>query len=209
MPLSHLETRGRLRSVSAGLLSPFDADLQVDYEKLQANSQMLYDSGIRSFLAVANISEYHSLSRTERVESANAVVEALPSNACVLAGAGGSTGDATNLIREYDRVGVDAMMIMPPDHAYVHEQGLLEYYRALADTTDRPLVPYIRGFDPSLEFLVQLTNLDDVVAIKYALNDTVKLASAVKDRGYRRILCGRQQLPPRGGARARRCTHRR
>ena len=134
--------------------------------------------GIRTFLGAASISEYDSLSRDERVDVVESAVDALPSDACVLAGVGGSTRDAQELIKRYERVGPDAMMIMPPGHTYVHERGLLDYYRKLDAATERPLVPYVKGFDPSIEYLEDLTRVDGVVGIKYALEDPVKLGAA-------------------------------
>ncbi|NUB93365.1 dihydrodipicolinate synthase family protein [Haloterrigena sp. SYSU A121-1] len=180
MSLPVEQVRSRLRGVAVGLLTPFDDDLEIEHEKIAENAQELYERGIRTFLATANISEYHSLSASERVDVAETSVEALPSDACVLAGVGGSTHNATELIQAYDRIDVDAMMIMPPDHTYLHEQGLLEYYRDLASATETPLVPYVRGFDPSVDYLTSLTRVDGVVGIKYALKDPVKLGAAVE-----------------------------
>jgi 4-hydroxy-tetrahydrodipicolinate synthase len=173
------EVRDRLRGVSVGLLTPFDDSLEIEYDKLADNAQSLYGQGIRTFLATANISEYHSLSQDERIGVAETSAEALPEDACILAGVGGSTANAVELIRGYDRHGVDAMMIMPPDHTYIHEQGLLDYYRELDAVTEKPLVPYVRGFDPSIDYLAELTQIDGVVGIKYALKDAVKLGAAV------------------------------
>ena len=179
MPLPVEQVRARLRGVAVGLLTPFDADLEIEHGKIEENARDIYDRGIRTFLATANISEYHSLSHEERIEVARTSVNALPDDACVLAGVGGSTAAATELIRAYDRVGVDAMMIMPPDHTYIHERGLLEYYRKLDAATETPLVPYVRGFDPSVNYLADLTRIDGVVGIKYALKDGVKLGEGV------------------------------
>lgn len=179
MPLPADQVRERLRGVAVGLLTPFDDDLEIEHEKIAENAQTIYDQGIRTFLATANISEYHSLSQSERVAVAETSVNALSDDACVLAGVGGSTSNATDLIREYDRVGVDAMMIMPPDHTYLHEEGLLEYYRKLDAATETPLVPYVRGFDPSVDYLAALTRVDGVVGVKYAIKDPVKLGAGV------------------------------
>ena len=179
MVLSTNEVQEHLRGVAAGLLSPFDDDLEVEYDKIGANAKSLYSDGIRTFLATANISEYHSLSQEERISVAESAITNLPEDACVLTGVGGSTSNAQELIRGYESVGADAMMIMPPDHTYLHEQGLLRYYEKLDEITDRPLVPYVRGFDPSVEYLKQLTQIEGVAGIKYALKDPVKLGHAV------------------------------
>lgn len=181
MALSTERVQERLRGVSVGLLTPFDEDLEIEHSKLRENARSLHHQGVRSFLAAANISEYHSLSQTERIAVVESAVDALPSEACVLAGIGGSTGDARELIRAYDRIGVDAMMVMPPDHTYLHERALLEYYRKLSSAAEAPLVPYVRGFDPSVAYLGDLTRVDGVIGIKYALEDAVKLGAGIAE----------------------------
>lgn len=181
MPLHATQVRQQLRGVSVGLLTPFDDDLAIDHEKIAANARSLSDADVRSFLTAANISEYHSLTDAERVAVTETSVDALPDETCVLAGVGGPTSDAKALVRAYDRVGADGMMVMPPDHTYVHERGLLEYYRELGSVTDRPLVPYVRGFEPSVDFLAEVTHLEAVVGIKYALEDPVRLGEAIAE----------------------------
>lgn len=168
-----------LRGVTVGLLTPFSEDRKVAYEKLAENATSLYKGGIRSFMSPGNISEFHSLSQSERIQSAATSVEALPDDACVLAGVGGSTATAKNHARAYAEEGVDALLIMPPNHTYIHERGLLEYVQGIAGATDRPLVPYIRGFEPSVDYLSKLTTIDDVVAVKYAITDPITLGAGV------------------------------
>lgn len=98
--------RAFLRGVAAGLLTPFNDDGAIRYEKIAENARALYDDGVRTFLAAANISEYHSLSRAERIAVVETSVGALPKDTCVLAGVGGATGNARDLLAAYDEVGV-------------------------------------------------------------------------------------------------------
>lgn len=178
--MSHDAVRSALRGVAAGLLTPFDDEREIDHDALGRNARTLYDRGIRTFLAAANISEYHSLSQAERIDSVATSVDALPADATVLGGVGGSTKDAIDLVDGYDAADVDAMMIMPPDHTYRHERGLLEYFERLASAADAPIAPYVRGYEPSVEFLADLTRIDGVVGIKYAIEDVQKLARGVE-----------------------------
>ena len=180
MVLSADEVRDCLRGVTVGLLSPFDEQFEISHDQLAENARRLTASGLDNFMAPANISEYHSLTHDERVAFAETAVEALPDHACVLAAVGGSTKEAARLIEAYESVGVDVMMIMPPDHTYINERGLLTYYQKLSDVTERPFVPYVRGFSPSIQYLADLTRLDRVVGIKYAIEEPVKLGAAVR-----------------------------
>jgi 4-hydroxy-tetrahydrodipicolinate synthase len=176
------DLRDGLRGVAVGLLTPFDEASDVAHDLLAENARDLYDEGIRTFLACANISEYHSLTHGERRRSVATVTDALPDDATVLAGVGGSTRTAADLIESAGDAGADGAMVMPPDHTYVHERGLLTYYRRLAEhaaDAGLGLVPYVRGFDPSVEFLVELTGVENMVGVKYALEDALKLRQAV------------------------------
>ena len=180
MVLSADEVRDSLRGVTVGLLSPFDEQFEISHDQVAENARQLAASGLDNFMAPANISEYHSLTHDERVAFAETAVEALPDHACVLAAVGGSTKEAARLIEAYESVGVDVMMMMPPDHTYINERGLLTYYRKLSDVTERPFVPYVRGFTPSIRYLADLTRLESVVGIKYAIEEPVKLGAAVR-----------------------------
>lgn len=178
--MAHEALKDNLRGVAAGLLTPFEEEtLDIDHDALAENAETLYDAGIRTYLAVANISEYHSLTHDERIASAETAAATLPDDASVLAGAGGSLRTAIALAEAYEQAGIDAIMVMPPDHTYKHERGLLEYYRQLGEATDLPLSPYLRGYDPSIGFVASLTNLDSVVGVKYAIDDVPKFAECV------------------------------
>ncbi|WP_435320880.1 dihydrodipicolinate synthase family protein [Haloarchaeobius sp. TZWSO28] len=163
--------------MAVGLLTPFDEGGEIQHDHLASNAEKLHERGVTTFLACANVSEYHSLSHDERIAVTETSVEALP-EAYVLAGVGGSTGDAVELIESYDSIGIDAHMVMPPDHTFTHERGLVRYYRQLAAAAEHPLVPYIRGFSPSVETLVAIAEIDGVGGIKYALEDVPLFAAA-------------------------------
>lgn len=180
MPLSTTAVRESLHDVATGVLTPFDADQRIEFEKIAENVETLSDVGIGVFLAAANISEYHTLSLDERIAVTETTADTVPSSACVLAGVGGNLKDAHELIAAYDRIGVDALMVMPPDFTYIHERGLLQYYEKLSAETDTPLVPYVRGFEPSVSYLGDLTRVDGLVGIKYAIPDAVKLGAGVE-----------------------------
>lgn len=169
-----------LRDVATALLTPFDDSHTIDHDALAENAKAISSRGIETILACANVSEYHSLSHAERIAVTETSVEALPDDTTVLAGAGGSTDTAADLASAYSDIGVDAVMIMPPMHTYVHERGLLRYYRKIGEAAGVPLVPYLRGFDPSIGFVADLTRLESVVGVKWTLGDVPKFAEAVE-----------------------------
>jgi 4-hydroxy-tetrahydrodipicolinate synthase len=173
------DLRPDLKTVAAGVLTPFDEGADdVLRGELERYAEHLYDAGVRLFLASANISEYHALSHGERIASVETVVDALPADACVLGGAGDSTDEARSLAAGYEAAGADGVMVMPPTHQFVHERGLLDYYRGIADATALPLIPYVRGMEPTPETIAETAGLPSVAGIKYALHDVERFARA-------------------------------
>ncbi|MFB6173248.1 MAG: dihydrodipicolinate synthase family protein [Halobacteriales archaeon] len=177
--MAHEAVKAGLRDVATGILTPFDDGGDVDHDALADNAAALCEQGVDTVMACPNVGEYHSLTHDERIAVVETSVAAVPADATVLAAAGGATRTAIDLAGAHAAAGADAIMVMPPDHTYRHERGLLAYYEAVGDAVDLPLVPYLRGFDPSVGFVADLTHLDAVAGVKWTLEDVPKFADAV------------------------------
>ncbi|WP_436925635.1 dihydrodipicolinate synthase family protein [Halosimplex amylolyticum] len=179
--MSYDELRESLRSVSFTNATPFSEDGdRVLTERLAENVRALYDEGARAFIPCGNTGEYYSLSQSERKAVVRTTTEALPADASVVGGAGGSTKNALDLLEAYESAGADAVMIMYPRHTYVHEEGLIDYYRTLADATDMGVVIYKRGPLLSETVIDELSRIENVVAVKYAVNDVKQFSRLVE-----------------------------
>jgi 4-hydroxy-tetrahydrodipicolinate synthase len=194
----HAGLRADLRDVAAGVLTPFDEDDTdtVREDELAANARWLSDRGLGLFLACANISEYHSLSHEERIASVRVVCDALPADATVLGGVGGSTKTARSLARAHESNGADGIMVMPPDHTFKHETGVARYYHRIADAVDIGVVPYVRGMDVTVRLLDRVVDHPDVVGVKWAVSD-LELFSKCVDSASDDIVwvCGMAEPP--------------
>lgn len=175
------ELRENLRDVGFTTATPFSDDGdRVRHDAIEENARTLYDAGARVFIPCGNTGEYYSLSHTERIEVVQSTVNALPDDATVVGGAGGSTKNATELLGAYETAGTDAAMIMYPRHTYIHERGLIDYYRTLASATDLGLVVYKRGPLLTETVLDEITSIENVVAVKYAVNDAKTFSRLVE-----------------------------
>jgi 4-hydroxy-tetrahydrodipicolinate synthase len=182
MSSSHGTLKEDLRDVAFTTATPFTADREaVDHEALAANLEALYEAGGRLFIPCGNTGEYYALSRAERVEIVRMHVERLPADATVVAGVAGSTKTARDLIETHEESGVDGVMVMHPDHTYLHRDGLVEYYERLADAAETGVVLYKRGHDVPDDVLTELTAHESVVGAKYAVNDVKGFSAAVGD----------------------------
>lgn len=180
--MSYRNIKERLQGVPFTTATPFSSDgSTVQHDNLSDNLQRLENTGAQIFIPCGNTGEYYSLSHEERVEVVSTHVEATRGESTIVAGVGGSTKTAIELLSEYERLGADAAMVMYPRHTYIHEQGLVDYYTKLAESTDLGLVLYKRGPLVSREVMSKLSTIDNIVAVKYAVNDIKDFSQSVSD----------------------------
>lgn len=180
MPYDDL--KADLRGVAFTNPTPFTEDATtVRHDALANNLEYIAEAGGNVILPCGNTGEYYSLSREERVAVVETTVETVGDRMTVAGGVGGSTKDACSLAEAYEEAGADALLVMHPVHTYVHAEGVAEYYRRLAEATDLGLVLYKRGPELPDRVIADLSSVDNVVAVKYAVNDVKAFAALVRD----------------------------
>lgn len=174
--------RDRFRDVAFTTAVPFTDDgAAVRHDALADNLARLYDAGARLFIPCGNTGEYYSLTDDERVAIVETHVEATGKEATIAGGVTGSVPEIRDLAASYEAAGADAIMVMHPDHAYAHERGLAEYYHRICDETDLGVVVYKRGPEVTRDVLVELSERESVVAVKFAVDDVKEFAQTVAD----------------------------
>lgn len=83
-----------------------------------------------------------------------------------------ATEDAVTLALDAANAGADAVSAVPPIFYKVGFQGLYQYYRAIAEASDLPLIiyhiPALTGLDLSLDELGKLFEIPNVEGIKFS-----------------------------------------
>lgn len=170
--MSHTHLKESLQDVAFTLPTPLtEGGVRVDRDGLARNIEYLIESGASVLVPCGNTGEYYSLSNEERATVVETTVEVAGDDATVVAGAGGSTKQVLSLADRYAGFGADSLMVMNPSHAHLHEEGLKEYYRTIADRSEIPLVIYKRSRLVGNEVLSDLVNHENIVAVKFAVND--------------------------------------
>jgi 4-hydroxy-tetrahydrodipicolinate synthase len=174
--------RSRFETVAFTTAVPFTEDTQsVDHDALAANLRRLYDAGARLFIPCGNTGEYYALTDEERLAVVETHVEATGDEATIAAGVAGNVPEVTETAAAYEAAGADAVMVMHPDHTYAHQQGLKTYYERICEGADLGVVIYKRGPDLPREVIVELSEREEVVAVKFAVDDVKEFAQTVQD----------------------------
>lgn len=144
------QLRQKLQGVISFPCTPFKKDLSLDLDGLRHNLRSLLKHPISAIVAPAGTGEIHSLAPAEHLAVVKATVEEVAGRLPVLAGAGFNPPLASELAQAAAAVGASGILAFPPYYPSPDDDGLVAYYRGIADATKLGLVIYSRDwFNPS------------------------------------------------------------
>ena len=165
-----------LGEVLTAVVTPFDADGAVDYDRFRDLAQYLVDHGSDGLVVAGTTGESPTLSDDERLELFRVAVDALKGRATVVAGTGTySTAHSAHLTREAHAIGVDGFLVVTPYYNKPPARGIVEHFKAVAAESDRPIVVYnipgrvVINIEP--ETIAELAEIPTVRAVKQANDD--------------------------------------
>ena len=144
------DLRKKLNGVISFPCTPFKKDLSLDLDGLRKNLRSLLKHPIAAIVAPAGTGEIHSLSPAEHLAVVKATVEEVAGRVPVLAGSGFNPPIATELAKQAAAAGASGILAFPPYYPNPDDEGLVAYYRGIADATPLGLLIYSRDwFNPS------------------------------------------------------------
>jgi 4-hydroxy-tetrahydrodipicolinate synthase len=168
--------RDSLGTILTAMVTPFDEQLAVDYERLAALAAHLLDHGSDGLVVAGTTGESPTLTDAEKTAMFRAVVEAVGDRAPVVAGTGSNdTAHSVELTRKAEACGVDAVLVVTPYYNKPPDRGILAHFRAVAAATSLPVIVYnIPGrcvVNISPELFAELATVENIVAVKQANPD--------------------------------------
>ena len=120
--------------------TPFTDDDTIDESSLRRQLDWAFDTGADG-CGTGMVSEILRLTTSERTRLAHLIPEIVNGRGPVFASVGAeSTAQAVTWAKEAEASGNDALMAIPPTLTGLPEQVLLDYFNALAEATDLPLI---------------------------------------------------------------------
>jgi 4-hydroxy-tetrahydrodipicolinate synthase len=158
------------------MVTPFDEQLAVDYERLAALATHLLENGSDGLVVAGTTGESPTLTDAEKTAMFRAVVQAVGGRAAVVAGTGSNdTAHSVALTRRAEECGVDAVLVVTPYYNKPPERGIVAHFRAVAAATSLPVIVYnIPGrcvVNISPELFAELATVPNIVAVKQANPD--------------------------------------
>ena len=144
--MSFSALKSRLRGVLGFPITPFKQDLSLDLEGLAKNVAEMVEHPFCALVAAGGTGELYSLTVDEIVDVVRVTVEAAGGKMPVVAGTGFSAATGAEIARRVEKAGADCLLVLPPYYVNAPMPGLIEYYRAIANASGLPLMPYSRDW---------------------------------------------------------------
>lgn len=185
------ELKQALRGIVGFGVTPFHDDLSIHYEALRENAAHLA-AQCDVIVPLGNNGEIYSLTPEERKAVGRAVVEEVRGRKPVVVGVGYALPVARELARAAEEYGADGILLLPPDFTSANEDGLFEYYRAVASATRLGIVLFqTQSFNFSVPLLERLAEIPNITGLKDEHGDMKQFVRQWKAVGSRiELLCG-------------------
>lgn len=175
----------RFRGCGTALITPF-RNGAVDYDAFAALVDRQVAGGIDFLVPLGTTGETPCLTDEEKIKVLHVTKEhaaGLP----IVAGVGTNSLEHTIAnIRLLEPHGVDAFLVVVPYYNKPPQEGMYQYYKAVAESTQKPIilynVPGRTGANMTAETTLRLAQIDNIIAIKEASSNRGQILEIIQGR---------------------------
>lgn len=160
-----------LTGCGTALITPFKNG-EVDYEAFAATVDRQVEAGIDFLVPLGTTGETPCLEDEERIKVLQIAKEHSKGRPVVVGGGTNSLQHTIRSMKMLEPYGVDAFLIVVPYYNKPTQEGQYQYFKAVAESTDKPIVLYNvpgrTGVNMTAETCLRLAQIPNVVAVKEA-----------------------------------------
>lgn len=176
----HLLNPAPFGRILPAMVTPMKADGSVDFDAAQKLAKALVADGADGIVVNGTTGESPVTHIDEKVDLVRAVKDVV--DVPVISGAGSNdTAHTVRMVEQTQEAGADAVLVVMPYYSRPSQDGVVGHYKAVNDSTDKPIIVYDvpgrTGLKVAVDTYDRLAALDHVVAVKDATGD---LAAAVE-----------------------------
>ncbi len=166
------------KGLGTALVTPFLSG-KVNYDAYRTLVRRQAESKVDFLVPLGSTAETPCLTDEEKVEIMK-ITKSESAGKPLIAGVGANSYAATvRNMRVLDDCGADAYLIVTPFYNKPTQEGLYQYFRAVASETDRKIVLYNvpgrTGINMKAETTLRLAEIPNVVAVKEASGDVAQI----------------------------------
>ncbi len=171
------------------LITPFNADGSVNFKKLEELIEFQISGGTDGIVVLGTTGESSTMSHEEDEDVVRCALSAI-SGRCALIAGSGSNSTETAIMKSvaYDKLGVDALLLITPYYNKANQTGMVKHFTAVADRVGADVIVYNvpgrTGCALSVKSVEELSRHPRIIGIKEASGDmsyVMNIAHLVRD----------------------------
>ena len=180
--------RNKFKGLGIALVTPFTHEGEVDYTALRRLLDYQLSNGADFLCILATTGETPCLSKEEKQNIKDLVVEKVAGRIPILMGCGGNnTAAIIDSLKHDDFTGVDGILSVCPYYNKPSQEGLYQHFKAIAGATNLPVVLYNVpgrvGVNMEAETTLRLArDCENIVAIKEASGNFKQIDDIIKNK---------------------------
>jgi len=171
----------------------FATDFSLDIAACRRTVTALVEDGVDGLVLLGTVGENNSLRAEEKRVALHAAVEAVGKRVPLVAGVSElSTDRAIEFVHDAEKIGIDALMVLPAMVYVPTPEELFAHFRAIAEATSLPIMLYNNPpayrVSIELETLERLASISNIVAVKESAPDPRRFTDIINRFGDRYTL---------------------
>jgi 4-hydroxy-tetrahydrodipicolinate synthase len=177
--------RTQFTGVGTALVTPFTRSGELDEKSVRRLGRRQIDAGIHFLVPNGTTGENPTLTLEERTRIVEILVDEANGHVPILAGAGGyNTKEVVHIADEMRKAGASGLLSVTPYYNKPTPDGLVQHYRAIADSTPLPIIVYNvpgrTGVNIDVNTLVRLAAIPNVIGVKEASGNVTQVCEICK-----------------------------
>lgn len=168
------------KGAATAIATPFKDDT-VNLEEFRRLLEFQILNKVDAIVVCGTTGEASTMTLQEKIDIIKTSVEVCKGKVPVIAGTGSNnTKQAIEMSKIAEKLGVDAILVVTPYYNKTTQLGLIEHYRAIANSVKIPIilynVPSRTGINIEPKTCLELSKIDNIVAIKEASGNISQVA---------------------------------
>ena len=182
-----MSLRQKLQGTGVALVTPFTAELKVDFISLGKVIDAMILGGVEYLITLGTTGETPTLDKLEKLDIVNYTFEKVAGRVPVIVGIGGNnTAELINDLLHYPLEKAIAVLSASPNYNKPSQEGIFQHYKALAAASPKPIilynVPGRTGRNMTAETTLRLANeVPNIAGMKEAGGDMLQCMKILKD----------------------------
>jgi 4-hydroxy-tetrahydrodipicolinate synthase len=182
-----MSLKTQLQGTGVALITPFTADLKVDFDALGKVIDAMIDGGVEYLVTLGTTGETPTLDKQEKKDIATYTFERTAGRVPIVVGIGGY--NTAELVKELGSFPLDkaaAVLSASPNYNKPSQEGIFQHYKALAEASPKPIllynVPGRTGRNMSAATTLRLAHeVPNIAGMKEASGDFAQCMAILRD----------------------------